>query len=93
MTSTVPDVTSEQKTEDELWTAYMVALARYQENWRLYQEAWHDTVTSSRPRDYDAMDQIRGLVGASREVERQAHRAWKRVAYPLHDMPLSDDEE
>ncbi|HEX3783112.1 MAG TPA: hypothetical protein VHX38_25880 [Pseudonocardiaceae bacterium] len=94
MTSTLPDATSEQKTEDELWTNYMVALAREQENHRLYEESWHAYVSTGcrSSADQAAWYQITELWDASRNAVKAADSAWKRVAYPMHNIPLHEDE-
>lgn len=95
MTATVPDTTSEQKTEDELWTAYMVALAREQENHRLYEEAWRDYVATG----FHSLvcravwEKVSDLWDESRKSLAAADLAWKRVAYPLHKIALRDDNE
>jgi hypothetical protein len=44
MTQIMPAVMPVQDTEEKLWNDYMVALARRQECWRLWHEAWRNYV-------------------------------------------------
>lgn len=95
MTQVIPDTVSEQEREDQLWTDYMVALARHQENWRLQQQAWHDYVHSGLRDETlrQVWDRTRELCEQSRQHMEQADSAWRRVAYPLHHIPLADEDK
>jgi hypothetical protein len=94
MTSTVPDVASEQKTEDELWTTYMVALARKEANLRLKEEGWHAFALTGCRSDVERQIWYRtsDLWEKSSDAAKAAYVAWQRVAYPLHNIPLHEDE-
>ncbi len=94
MTATVPETTSEQKIENELWTTYMVELARKEANLRLKEEGWHAFVlTGCRSAvEREIWYRTTDLWQKSSDVAKAAYVAWKRVAYPLHNLPLDDDE-
>lgn len=95
MTQVDPDALSDQEREDQLWTAYVVALARHQENWRLQQQAWHDYVHSGLADGVSRQvwDRARELCQQSRQHVNEADSAWMRVAYPLHNIPLRDEDK
>lgn len=95
MATVKTDTTSVQETERELWIEYMVATARYHENQRLADEAWHDYVLSGLDGGVhkEVWNLCQQLVDDSRKRRDEAERVWKRVAYPLHNIPLSEDEK
>jgi len=72
-------------TEDRLWTAYLVALARQQECWKLAREAWRAWVLTGLAdpvlaRQYDKYCELNIQL---RDREDAARTAWEAVAYPL----------
>lgn len=89
MTEVTTDIVSEQEREDQLWTDYMVALARKQENWRLHYEAWHDFVLVGLRSDTPEAathHEVSALFDTFAEAERAAYAKWKECAYPLHGI-------
>lgn len=80
--------------ERKLWSEYLVMLARKTECWRLYNEAWRNYVTTGLD---DAVkgrvwDKCSSLHDMWRERAECAYREWQKIAYPLHNIALSDEE-
>jgi hypothetical protein len=86
---------SDQEREDQLWTAFMVALSRHHTNYQLWQEAWHRYVlTGMQSAMLRAVwDQTATVLDASREAMQEADKAWRLCAYPLHGIPLRDEDK
>jgi hypothetical protein len=94
MAQIMPATMPVEETEEKLWNEYMVALARKQECWRLWHEAWRNYVVTG------VKDEVKGRVWEKcnslhdmwRDRLQAAEKAWKRVAYPLHGLPLRDED-
>jgi hypothetical protein len=69
----------------------MVTVARKQECWRLREEAWHAFALTgylgemARRVAYRCSEMNENWS----QKEKDAFEAWKQVAYPLHNIPLS----
>src|SRR5829696_3945293 len=80
----------EHQSEEALWTAYTVALARKASCWELCKQTWREYVLTglrdeAKGRMYHECD---SLWTNWREREQAAYAAWQAVAYPLNGLPL-----
>jgi hypothetical protein len=78
--------------ESELWTAYLVALAREHECWVFYQEAWRQWVAepASRLTVLDAqLAHARRLYDEWQAHARATFVVWQAVAYPMYGIPTN----
>lgn len=78
------------KSEAELWQEYIVMLARTQQSWQLYKEAWRTYVlTGLKDEAQELMYRTCSeLYESWYQQQHAAYEAWKAVAYPQYGVPF-----
>lgn len=95
MTQVETSVKSGEKTEDQLWTDFMVLQARQDSCWQLEKQSWCEYVRAHNTAREDITRRVWSKVCNLHDmwqIKRDAaYVAWKKVAYPLYGWPLNNE--
>lgn len=93
MTQTAQEIETPEQAENRLWCEYLATLIRYHEVRQMQYGAWRIYVTTRSETAWKNWSRYMDLSQSLREQERMTHRAWEKVAYPLYDWPLDDEDD
>lgn len=95
MTQTTQETQTVEQAEFRLWIEYVSELSNAEQAWRSCEEAWRNHAMTGLLNDATlAMwQQCRETHSLFRERAKVAFREWQRVAYPMNDIHLNDDDE